>query len=57
MYLCNSELVCVLNRLGEIIAGWVEELACHQKLQHTIPDSQGQVSNDKLGYIYRVWFI
>jgi len=31
MYLCNSELLCVLNRLGKIIAGWVEELACHQK--------------------------
>jgi len=58
MYLCNSELVCVLNRLGEIIAGWVEELACHQKTStYTIPDSQGQVSSDKLSYIYRVWFI
>ena len=38
------------------IAGWVGELACHQKaFQPTIHDSQGQVSSNKLSY--KVYFI
>ena len=36
------------RKFCEIIAGGVEELACHQKtFQPTIPDSQGQVSSNK----------
>jgi len=44
------------RKFGKIIAGWVEELACHQKtFQSTIPAYQGQLSGNKLNY--RVWFI
>ena len=40
------------RRFAKMIAGWLGEMACQQKdFQPIIPDSQGEVSSNKL-YIY-----
>ena len=37
------------RRFAKIIAGWLGEMACQQKdFQPIIPDSQGEVSSNKL---------
>jgi len=39
------------RRLAKTIGGWLEELAYHQKdFQPIIPDSQGQITCNKLNY-------